>query len=397
MARIAILNAGHMAYGGTERVVSFQARGLSKKGHSVSIFTPVNDPAIFAEVIPKETPIKTWWYAIPTPILKRTINRLLHFWFGGTALKNFDIVIAHNQPAPYVSYKNKKKNHKPYIVYCHAPWRRLYPRKIDLVSGWASDYREKIMFLRKNYWRTIDMESLLNANVVLVNSEKIREEVKNIYGINSRLCYPGIDIEKYENHPRNSVKEIVEKYHLDDHTLLVVGRHAPQKMLEWVPEILKKVLLRVSDVKVVVTGTPNKFVTSKLIEKTKKLNLENNIKIIGAVSDPVLISLYLACPILMYTAVHEDFGLPPVEAMSCECVPVAWNEDAGPCETILDGQTGLLANPYILEDFAEKVLYLLEHPDERALMAKKGKVSIAKFDWSSHINILDEVIHDNLD
>ena len=392
MARIAVLNAGHMDYGGTERVVAFQAKGLYEKGHNVVIFTPVNDKTIFADVIPKEIPIKTWWHTLPAPLLKRTINRLLHFWLGGKELKNFDTLIAHNQPAPYVAYKNKKKNDTPYIVYCHAPWRRLYPREIDLTSGWASDYREKIMFLRQGYWRMIDRGSILNADAFLVNSLKIRDEMKQVYGVEARLCYPGIDVAKYRDFPKDAVNKIAKKYCVDDHTLLVVGRHAPQKMLEWVPDILKRVTVHVPEVKVIITGKPNKLVTPKLIEAAKRLKVEDKIRLLGAVPESELISLYRACPILVYTAVYEDFGLPPIEAMICGCVPVAWDENAGPSETILNGETGLLASPYDIDDFAGKITYLLENPDERALIAKKCILSAAKYDWSVHINILDETI-----
>jgi glycosyltransferase involved in cell wall biosynthesis len=392
MARIAILNAGHMDYVGTERVVACQARGLYALGHQVVIFTPVNDKRIFADVIPKAVQIKSWWHTLPAPMLKRTINRLIHFWFGGKELKNFDVLIAHNQPAPYVAYKNKMQNAKPYIVYCHAPWRRLYPRKVDLVSGWALDYREKIMFLRQDYWRRIDSASISGADALLINSLKTKEEVKHVYGVEAKVCYPGIDISKYRDFPRDEVDKVSKKYQIKENTLLVVGRHAPQKMLEWVPEIVKKVAPRSSQVEVIITGKPNRLVTQKLVEAAKQLGVETRIRMIGAVPENELISLYYSCPVLLYTAVSEDFGLPPVEAMTCGCIPVAWNEGAGPCETIIDGETGLLARPYDLDDFAGKVLRLLENPGERALISKKGIARAAKYSWSLHLNILDETI-----
>lgn len=392
MARIAILNAGHMDYGGTERVVAFQARGLHEGGHEVSIFTPVNNKKIFDDVIPKEVKLKPWWHTLPAPMLKRTINRLLHFWLGGNQLKEFDILVAHNQPAPYAAYKNKGKSGKPYLAYCHAPWRRLYPREVDLASGWVSDYREKIMFLRQGYWRRIDRESILGSDAVLVNSLKIREEVKQVYGVEAELCYPGIDVAKYRDFPESEADKVAEKYGVDEYTLLVVGRHAPQKRLEWIPDIVRRVGLKFPEVKAIVTGRPNNLVTPKLVEEAKRLKVEDQIRMVGTVPENELISLYHKCPVLAYNAVYEDFGLPPIEAMACGCVPVAWKEDAGPCETIIEGKTGLLAKPYDLEDFAEKVTYLLEKPDERASMAEKGVASMAKYDWSVHINILEGAI-----
>jgi glycosyltransferase involved in cell wall biosynthesis len=381
-----------MDYGGTERVVAFQARGLHEKGHDVTIFTPVNDRKIFADVIQNDIQIKPWWHTIPALKLKRTINRLLHFWLGGSELKQFDVLIAHNQPAPYAAYKNKKKNGKPYIVYCHAPWRRIYPRQVDLSSGWASDYREKLMFLRQGYWRRIDKESILGADAHLVNSLKIMAETKQVYGVDTKLCYPGIDVPKYRDFPELEVEKVTEKYHLNKYTLLIVGRHAPQKKLEWVPEIVKRVGSQVSEVEAIITGKPNSLVTPKLVAEANRLGVKDKIRMVDVVPESELISLYHSCPVLVYNAVYEDFGLPPIEAMACGCVPVAWNEGAGPSETIVDKETGLLAKPYDLDDFAEKVTYLLENPSERVFMANKGIKSVAKYDWRSHINILEETI-----
>ncbi len=391
--RIAILNAGHMDHGGTERVVAFQARGLYERGYEVAIFTPVNNQEVYSDIIPAQVKLKPWWHTLPTPVLKRSINRLLHFWLGGDQLKEFDVLIAHNQPAPYAAYKNKKRNRRPYIAYCHAPWRRLYPREVDLASGWASDYREKLMFIRQGYWRRIDRESILGADAVLVNSLKIKDEVKQVYGVEAELCYPGIDAAKYRNFPESEADKAAAKYEVDAHTLLIVGRHAPQKRLEWVPNIVKRVESKFPDVKAIVTGMPNSIVTPKLTAEAKRLKVEDKIRMVGAVPESELISLYYRCPVLVYNSVYEDFGLPPVEAMACGCVPVAWDEGAGPCETIVDGVTGLLAKPYDLEDFADKISYLLENGEARNTMASNGVEHAAKkYDWSIHLDILEGTV-----
>ncbi len=390
--RVAILNAGHMDHGGTERVVACQARGLHQRGYDVGILTPTNNPDVYREVIPSNVSPKPWWHTIPSPILKRSINRLLHFWFGGKALREFDILIAHNQPAPYAAYKSKKKNGKPYLVYCHAPWRRLYPREVDLASGWASDYREKMMFIRRSYWYRLDRDSIIGADAHLVNSRKTSGEVKQIYGVEAEICYPGIDYEKYHDIQKEDVDKVVEKHGIDEFSLLVVGRHAPQKRLEWIPTIVTNLEKSFPHVKVLVTGRPNNLVTPRLIDEAKRLNVEGKISMVGAVPERELIALYHACPILIYNAVYEDFGLPPIEAMACGCVPVAWDEGAGPCETIIEGRTGLLARPYDLNDFSEKVAFLMADPMRRTELAYAGMKEARRYDWTVHLDILEETL-----
>ena len=46
---------------------------------------------------------------------------------------------------------------------------------------------------------------------------------------------------------------------------------------------------------------------------------------------------------LLYTPDREHFGIVPVEAMHAKCPVIAVNS-GGPCETVVDGQTGLLRN-----------------------------------------------------
>jgi len=47
---------------------------------------------------------------------------------------------------------------------------------------------------------------------------------------------------------------------------------------------------------------------------------------------------------LLYTPVDEHFGIVPIEAMSCG-IPVIAANTGGPCETIINGETGFLCDP----------------------------------------------------
>lgn len=384
--RAAIINAGHMDRGGTERVVAHQARGLVERGHEVEIFAPTYDRSVYREVIPETVRIRSWWHTVPTPILGRTVNRLLHFWLGGEVLRKFDVLIAHNQPAPYVSYKGKKSFDVRYVVFLHAPWRRLYPRDIDLDSGWASDYREKVMFLRRDYWYRLDQESVRSADAHLANSAKVKGEARSVYGVEAAVCYPGIDSSWFET--GTPLKGALG----DEWTILVVGRHAPQKRLEWVPTILHKLMSEFPAVRAVVTGRPNTTVTPRLRNEARRLGVEDRVRLVGAVPDDALKALYRSCPVLAYTAMSEDFGLPPVEAMACGCVPVVWGESGGPCEAVIDGQTGLHAKPYDLTDFSGKVAMLLSDGKMRRRMASEGSKRARSFTWEAHLDILEQTI-----
>jgi glycosyltransferase involved in cell wall biosynthesis len=385
--KAAIINAGHLDRGGTERVVAHQARGLVERGYEVEILAPTYDSSVYSEVIPEGVSIRSWWHSIPLPILGRTVNRLLHFWLGGGELAEFDVLVAHNQPAPYVSYKCKKKYGVRYVAFIHAPWRRLYPREVDLESGWASDYRERIMFLRRSYWYSIDQESVRAADARLANSVKVKGEVERVYGVDAGVCYPGLDSTWFESDASEDLGAEGNEW-----TILVVGRHAPQKRLEWVPTVLVNLLPEFPRVRAIVTGKPNVSDTPRLWDEARRLGVENRVKLVGSVPDSTLKTLYRSCPVLAYTAVMEDFGLPPVEAMACGCVPVIWGEQGGPSEAVIDGETGLHAKPYDLNDFSRKVALLLSDERMRRRMALEGSKRARSFTWEAHLDTLERTI-----
>ena len=57
--------------------------------------------------------------------------------------------------------------------------------------------------------------------------------------------------------------------------------------------------------------------------------------------DQQLSDLYSGAKSLLYPVKNEDFGMVPIEAMG-HGLPVIAHRSGGPCETIVDGETGVL-------------------------------------------------------
>jgi len=391
--RIAILNAGHMTQGGTERVVAHQARELHNRDHQVQIFVPYARNGVFDEVIPEDVAIDSWGKRFPVPRIGASFNRLLHFWSGVSKLESFDILIAHNQPAPYAAYKVKKGFNTPYLVYMHGPWRRLYPRKIDVASGWAGGGKSRILGATQSYWKRIDRTSVLASSGVLANSRYTMREVEALYGVLSTVCYPGVDVNERAG-ANGMVEEAARRYDIDEHTILSVGRHVPQKKLEWIPEILRKVTDEVPPARFLITGRPTRY-TQIMMREAERRGLRHRLILAGEVAEIELMALYRLCPILCSVAVEEEFSLAPIEAMASGCVPLAWNE-AGPAETIEDGVDGFLAPPYDLTQMAGMISTLLMDHEKRENMSKKAREKAASFTWKGHADILEEAIQQAL-
>lgn len=88
----------------------------------------------------------------------------------------------------------------------------------------------------------------------------------------------------------------------------------------------------------------------------------------GVVSDIELIELFNLASVFIFPSIFEGFGLPVVEAMSCGCVPIAFDTE-GPNEIIKNGYNGLLISLKDVKALADAVLHLIDNKEERIKMA----------------------------
>lgn len=130
-------------------------------------------------------------------------------------------------------------------------------------------------------------------------------------------------------------------------------------------------VIKQKDVDLVISGTIEE--ENKIMELIKKLNLDGKVRILGKVSNEELIALYNGSKCFLMSAPKEDFGLTPIEAMACGCPVVAWNDGAGPSETVINNENGMLAKPYNTKDFAHKVINCLDKKWDKKQINKSTK------------------------
>ena len=122
-------------------------------------------------------------------------------------------------------------------------------------------------------------------------------------------------------------------------------------------------------------GAP-RFVTS-LEQLARKTGLDGRLRIAKG-SDDMAAALMLADVIAMPSTVPEPFGRVAVEAGAMGRPVVAFNQ-GGAVESILDGQTGWLAEPGNLADLSRALGKALDlSRAKRATLAKKARIHIIK-------------------
>ena len=238
----------------------------------------------------------------------------------------YDLLISSSWAVAKGIKKNDKQIH---ICYCHTPIRYAW----DLYDEYTYNLKQPKKFLVKqslNYIRRWDLNSINRVDDFIANSNFVAERIKRIYGRDSRVIYPPVDIDKF------TLYENKEDFYL------TASRLVPYKKTKLIVEAFNEM----SNKKLVVIGIGEEYNEIKKIAKS-------NIEILGYQSDEVLKDMMQRAKGFVYAAV-EDFGIVPIEAMACG-TPVIALDDGGTAETVIDGVNGVHFKRQVKEDIIEAI------------------------------------------
>lgn len=397
--KIGILYSHLKELGGAERVILKQVEMLHKKNHDAQCFFAYVDKNLRKESRNPHCYTKSFFTRlIPDSPALRIILSIPLAPLALSALNEEDILICHGYgPAPWIGYLNKKINGKKYVSYIHSPPRFLYLSQQERALWRFNDVREIIFRLGKAagpVLKKLDYLGVVNSDIVLANSHFTAKRIRAIYGVEARVCYPPVDTESFTLLDEETVKE--RRADLGSPLLLSTGRIVAVKRWEWLLEIMSHVVKDFPSAMLAITGDVSKENANyimKLLMLARKLKIEKNVRFLGFKTQKELVELYNAADVYVYSVPKEDFGLGPVEAMACGTPSIVWDDGSGPCETVIDGETGFRAKPYSLEDFAEKTSKALDI-DKADVSERTRSFVEANFSCERHLKILEETIRE---
>ena len=223
------------------------------------------------------------------------------------------------------------KKHKPNLLYCQSTPVRVFYDLYDLYLHQQSFFssllfRFWVMLHRRMYEHYMD-----HVNLIIANSISVQERVKKYLKRTSKVIYPPIDISGFR----------FEEY---GDFWLSVNRLYPEKRIELQIEAFRKL----PGEKLLIVGGYAQADSSSTYAANLMKDLPVNVKVMGTVSEKELCDLYARCKAFIITSQDEPFGMAPVEAMASGKPVVAVNE-GGCLETVVDGITGLLVKPDVIE------------------------------------------------
>jgi glycosyltransferase involved in cell wall biosynthesis len=181
----------------------------------------------------------------------------------------------------------------------------------------------------------------------------------------AKTAYPyihhGIKIEAFNK------KDYKSECRLADPQLIIVGRIELFKGHHFLIEAMVDVASIFPAVKLLVLGEGSE--KDNCISQVQQLGLQNNVAFLGFKDHPYAFISH--SDVVILPSLFEPFGLVYIEAFACKTPVVAFNTPAGN-EIMQNNETALLVDKGDSRELAQKIIYLLQHPEERNRLAENA-------------------------
>ena len=126
------------------------------------------------------------------------------------------------------------------------------------------------------------------------------------------------------------------------------------------------------------------------------LKLDEDIFVLGSVSENQMPSLYNSADVFAFPSIKEGWGLVVLEAMAASVSVIASGIEPM-TEYLIDEENALLISPMDYEDLAQKISLLLSNPNLQSHFIKKGISTAKMYSWENaarkHIDFYNEILN----
>jgi glycosyltransferase involved in cell wall biosynthesis len=344
----------HPEGGGSERYVERMAEGLARRGYRVTVqcAAHVNGPS--DEVIDGVR-------------FRRRGGRFGVYLFAMLAVLRLrpDVVVDVQAGMPFFS---RLVARCPVLVLVHHVHREQWSAVVGPVLG------------RIGWWIESRIAPLLYRGCrYLTVSDETRRELAGLGVATSRTAVVrnGLD----EPPPVRAERD-------KDPTLVVVGRVVPHKRVEHAVDVVARLAHRWPKLRLEVVG--HGWWLDNLRKHIEERDVADRVTLHGFVDEQDKHEILARSWVHLCPSVKEGWGIVIMEAAVHGVPSVAYRRAGGVAESIVDNETGLLAEDF--EDLTGHVDQLLADDELRTAMADAGRERAGTFAWENSVTEFEAVL-----
>ena len=241
-----------------------------------------------------------------------------------------------------------------------------------------------------------------SADRLVANTRGEARELIDLYDADPgkvRVVPPGVDLELFTPGDMAAARARVGLPQ-DAHVLLFVGRIQPLKAPDVLLKAAADLMSRRPELRqrliVAVLGGPSGSGLGKpraLHELAGQLGIDAQVRFVPPVDRATLAQWYRAADLVAVPSYSESFGLVAIEAQACGTPVIAAAVGGLP---VAMGDSGLLVKGHETADWSAGLEGLLDHPDRRAVLSRKGVEHASQFSWERTTDRLLEVYTESM-
>ncbi len=340
-------DAQHPEAGGSETFVERVSTGMVSRGHDVTVLTSGHDGAPADQMLSGVRHLRVGGrYSV-------FLRAALHLLRNG---RKYDVILDIQNGVPFWT---PVWTRTPVVVVVHHVHREQWPEVFGPLRsrvGWWLESRVAPRVYRRHPYITV--------------SDATRSELAGLGVARERthVIYSGNDLPASRSVTRSQTP-----------TLAVLGRLVPHKRVELAFAAVAEHRKCFPDLQLSVVG--HGYWEPELRKSVETLGISDAVHFRGYVDDDTKHDILARSWIHVLPSIKEGWGLVVVEAAFHGTPTVAFRDAGGTTESVVDGETGLLADSD--EGFLRAIGVLLADPDLRRDLGAAAQIHAQRFDWTA--------------
>jgi glycosyltransferase involved in cell wall biosynthesis len=251
---------------------------------------------------------------------------------------------------------------------------------LEILNSTASTYQK----FGNVYRKLVVPHVLKKSKKIITVSHFEKNRISEFFGVKGdtklNAIYNGVSEHFKPITNKEELKRVKEAYNLPNQYFFFLGNTDPKKNTKGTLKAFSDYLKQtVSNHKLVMLDY-DKIELNKLLVEIDDTNLVNHIVLTGYVINTDLPAIYSQCDVFLYPSLRESFGIPMLEAMSCN-VPVITSNTSSMPE--ISGGAAHVINPFNPEEITQGLIEILQNATYRKSLCDKGLERSKQFSWNN--------------